>query len=62
MPPVLQARRAIKEAADIYLNGDKQALLPKHSLPILGDGAKYSREGKVLKRLRTEDVRLSFLL
>jgi hypothetical protein len=54
--------RAIKDVAEMYLNGNKKASLPKHSLPILGDRAKFSREGKVMKRHRTEDVRLPYLL
>ena len=62
MPPVLQATRAVKEIAKIYVNEDKDASLPKHALPILGDRAAYAKEGKVLKRQRTEDVRLPFLL
>ena len=62
MPPILQANRAIKEVAEIYLNGNQKALLPKHSLPILGDRAKFTREGKVMKRQRNEDIRLPFLL
>ena len=62
MPPVLQGTRAIKEIAQIYLNGDKDNGLPKHVSPILGQRAKFAKEGKVLKRLRTEDVRLPFLL
>lgn len=62
MPPVLQATRAVKEIAKIYINGDKDAALSKHALPILGDRAAYVREGKVIKRQRTEDVRLPFLL
>ena len=62
MPPILQARRANKEMAKMYLNGDKDASLPEHSLPILGDRAKYVKEGKVLKRHRTEDTTLPFLL
>ena len=62
MPPIMQTKRATKEIAQLYLNGDKDALLPKHSLPILGDRAKYSKEGKVLKRYQTEDVSLPFLL
>ncbi len=62
MPPVLQGTQAIKEIAQIYLDGDKDSSLPKHALPILGDRAKFAKEGKVLKRQRTEDVRLPFLL
>lgn len=53
MPPIIRANRATKEIAQLYLNGDKEALLLKHLLPILGDRAKYSKEGKVLKRYRT---------
>ena len=55
MPPILQARRATKEIAKLYLNGDKDTL-------ILGDPAKYVKEGKVLKRHRTEEASLPFLL
>ena len=62
MPPILQANRAIKEVAEIYLNGNQKASLPKHSLPILGDRAKFTREEKVMKGQRNEDVRLPFLL
>ena len=62
MPPILQANRAIKEVAEIYLNGNQEALLPKHSLPILGDRVKFTREGKVMKRQCNEDIRLPFLL
>lgn len=62
MPPILQANRAIKEVAEIFLNGNQKASLPKHSLPILGDRAKFIREGKVMKRQHNEDVRLPFLL
>ena len=58
----MQAKLATKEIAQLYFNGDKDALLPKHSLPILRDRAKYSKEGKVLKRYQTEDVSLPFLL
>ena len=46
MPPILQANCAIKEVAEMYLNGNQEASLPKHALPILGDCAKFSREGK----------------
>ena len=62
MPPILQANHAIKEVVDMYLNVNQKASLPKHSLPILGDRAKFTREGKVMKRHRTEDVRLPYLL
>ena len=62
MPPIMQAKQATKEIAQLYLNGDKDALVPKHSLPILVDQAKYSKKGKVLKCYRTEDVSLPFLL
>ncbi len=62
MPPILQTNRAIKEVADIYLNGNQKSSLPKHSFPILGDRAKFTCEGKVMKRHRTEDVRLPYLL
>ena len=62
MPPILQANHAIKEVVDMYLNVNQKASLPKHSLPILGDHAKFTREGKVMKRHRTEDVRLPYLL
>lgn len=57
-----KADRAVREIAKIYLDGDKQAKLPKHSFPILGDRAKYKREGKVMSRLQHEDGRLSFLV
>ena len=56
----MQAKQATKEIAKLYLNSDTDALLPKHSLPILGDWAKYSRGGGLLKRYRTEDVSLPF--
>ena len=62
MPPILQGTRACKEIAKLYLEGDKDASVRKHALPILGDRATYAREGKVLKRKRTEDVTLPFLL
>ena len=62
MPPVLQGTRAVKEIAQRYLDGDKEASLPKHALSILGDRAKFVKEGKVLKRQCIEDVRLPFLL
>ena len=62
MPPILQANRAIKEVDEIYLNGNQKALLPKHSLSILGDRVKFTPEGKVMKRPRNEDVRVPFLL
>ena len=62
MPPVLQGTQAIKEIAQIYLDGDKETSLPKHALPILGGHAKFAKEGKVLKLQHTEDVRLPFLL
>ena len=53
MPQIIRAKRATKEIAQLYLNFDKKALLPKHSLPILGDRAKYSKEGNVQKPYRT---------
>ena len=62
MPPVLQGARAIEEIAQIYLDGDKDSSLPKNALPILGDRAKFAKEGKVLRRQRTDDIRLRFLL
>ena len=62
MPPVLQATRAVQEIAKIYVNGDKDTSLSRHTLPILGDRAAYAKEGKVQKRQRTENVRLPFLL
>ena len=62
MPPILQANRAIKEVAEIYLNGNQKASLPKHSLPIFGHREKFRRDGKVMKEQRNEDVRLPFLL
>ena len=60
MPPVLEATRAVKEIAKIYVNGDKGASFLNHALPIVGDRAAYTKEGKVLKRQRTEDVRPPF--
>ncbi len=62
MPPVLQATRAVQEIAKIYVNGDKDTSLSRHTLLILGDRAAYAKEGKVLKCQRTENVRLPFLL
>jgi hypothetical protein len=62
MPPIMQCGRAVKEIAEMFINGDKELFLPKHAIPILGDRAKYSQESKVMKRLRTEDPRLPFLL
>jgi hypothetical protein len=50
MPPILE----FKEIAKIFINGDKELSL--------GSRAKYSQESKVLKRLRTEEPRLPFLL
>ena len=62
MPPAPQGTRAIKEIAQIYLDEDKDNGLSKQVLPILGDCAKFAKEGKVFKRLQTEDVCLPFLL
>jgi hypothetical protein len=62
MPPILECDRAVKEIAEIFIKGDKELSLPKHATPTLGSRAKYSQESKVLKRLRTEEPRLPFLL
>lgn len=62
LPSVSQAGTAVAEIAQIYVNGDQEQSIPKHSLPVLGDRAKYASKGKVMKRMQNEDVRLPFLL
>ena len=62
MPSCPQSGRVVKEILEIYLNGNKDHAISSHAVPVLGDRAKYVREGKVMKRLRTDDVRLPFLL
>lgn len=62
LPPCESAGRAIKGIARLYLEGDKDSKLRKHAPPILGDRAKFKREGKVMKRHREEDCRLNYLL
>jgi len=62
LPSILQSTRAVKEIANLYLNGDESSDLPRHAVPILGDRAKYRHHGKVLQRLHGEDIRLPFLL
>ena len=58
LPSVSQLGTAVAEIAQIYINGDQEQSIPKHSLPILGDRAKYGNEGKVMERLQNEVVRL----
>ena len=41
LPSILQSTRAVKEIAELYLNGDESSNLPKHAIPTLGDCAKY---------------------
>lgn len=48
LPPCQNADSAIKEIANIYLEGDKDRNLPRHAVPILGDRAKFKREGNVM--------------
>ena len=62
LPPCQNADCAVKEIANIYLEGDKDHKLSRHTAPILGDRAKFRRESKVMKRLRQEDARLNYLL
>ena len=61
LPKIPQANRAVKEIANIYLEGAAEHDLPKHAVPILGDRARYRMESKVIKRNRLADARLNFL-
>ena len=68
LPPVMQMGAGISAIADIYIEGDtstsdksKRRLKP-HAAPVLGDRSKSYHQSKVIDRLETEAVRLSFLL
>ncbi len=64
-PPVIQCRSAIKWMDEIYINGDKEAHLPRHHVPVYKDSRsrRANRElSKVLERLNTTKARLPFLL
>ena len=51
LPFLLQSNRAVKEIEDLHLhvNGNEVSSFPKHSVPILGDLAKYRNRSKVLQ-------------
>eukprot|EP00794_Sanderia_malayensis_P014633 gene14633-16151_t len=54
---------AVDRIEKVYIGSDKEASIPKHILPILGDRAKYAGDERVLKRLQeTKSVRLPFRL
>ena len=60
LPNILQSERMIKEVAHLYLHGDKNKGLKKHSIPVIGDKNPY-RRSKVLDRIEKTKARLPFL-
>ena len=62
-PEAQQADKIVNGTANLYLNGDKARKLPQHRWPVLCGGFGSNKEyGKVLRRKKSEPVRLPFLI
>ena len=66
LPSVIQCDVALNDMAKLYINGDKELGLSRHSIPVFRDRRSWQRhEGellKVLERIVTSRPKLPFLL
>ena len=66
LPSVIQCDAALNEMAKLYINGDKELGLSRHSIPVFRDRRSWQRHEeellKVLERIVTSRPKLPFLL